>query len=114
VQDSLDERTSARPAAPRAVYIRESAIVPKLDAWIAQHFDQANPDETCEALWKVGEPDETTAARVEAQRKIADCDRRLARYRATLDAGGDPAIIAGEDDGVKGERLKTEREASHA
>jgi hypothetical protein len=31
----------------------------------------------------------------EAQRIIADCDQRLARYRATLEAGTDPKLVAG-------------------
>jgi len=38
-------------------------------------------------------------------RRIADCDRKIAQYRAALDAGGDPAIIA---------RWITETEAERA
>jgi site-specific DNA recombinase len=35
---------------PKSAYVRESAIVPKLDEWSAQLFDTAHLDETCEAL----------------------------------------------------------------
>jgi site-specific DNA recombinase len=35
------------------------------------------------------------AQATEARRAIADCDQRLARYRAALEAGTDPTLIAG-------------------
>ena len=35
---------------PRTVYVKEDAIVPHIDAWIATLFDEANLDATCEAL----------------------------------------------------------------
>ncbi len=48
-------------------------------------------------------------ARVEAaQRKLADCDRRLAKYRKALDAGADPVVVAGWIAEVQGERLQAE------
>jgi site-specific DNA recombinase len=40
-------------------------------------------------------PDNDLHARAaEAKRVIADCDQRLARYRAALEAGTDPTLIA--------------------
>jgi hypothetical protein len=96
---------------PKTVYIRESAIVPKLDDWIGALFDPANLDETCEALAMVGGATEADHARSEAaNRKIADCDERLGKYRKALDAGADPVIVAGWMAEVQGERLKAERE----
>lgn len=38
--------------------------------------------------------DEQLARATEAQRIITNCDQRLARYRAALEAGTDPALIA--------------------
>jgi site-specific DNA recombinase len=35
---------------PLTVYVKEDAIVPRLDEWIAELFDEANLDATCEAL----------------------------------------------------------------
>jgi hypothetical protein len=49
-----------------------------------------------------------------AQRKLADCDARLAKYRAALDADADPVIVAGWMSEVQAERLRAEREISLA
>jgi len=49
-----------------------------------------------------------------AQRKLADCDQRLARYRTALDAGADATVVAGWMAGVQGERLRAERELADA
>jgi site-specific DNA recombinase len=96
---------------PKSVYVRESAIVPKLDAWIGTLFDPANLDETCQALAMAGGATDGDHARIEAaKRKIEDCDRRLAQYRKSLDDGAPTAIVAGWMAEVQGERLHAERE----
>ncbi len=85
--------------------------MPKLDEWIATLFDPANLDDTCEALAEAGGATDADHARIEAaERKLADCDTRLAKYRAALDAGADPTIVAGWMAEVQGERLSAERE----
>ena len=100
---------------PKSVYVRESAIVPKLDEWIATLFDPANIETAYDALAGGQGTTEPDHARIEAaNRKIADCDRRLAKYRAALDADGDPIVIAGWMAEVQGERLKAEREIALA
>jgi site-specific DNA recombinase len=100
---------------PKAAYVRESAIVPKLDEWLAQLFDPEHLDSTIAAMVDAGGPDEASAARAEAaRRKIADCDRRLNGYRATLDKGGDPVVIAEWMSEVQGERLLAEAELATA
>ncbi|XVQ89137.1 hypothetical protein ACQP2K_17485 [Microbispora siamensis] len=43
-------------------------------------------------LVEVGEADRVAIET--AKRTIDDCDRRMARYRTTLDAGGDPQAMA--------------------
>jgi site-specific DNA recombinase len=94
---------------PLTAYVRESAIVPRLDAWIAGLFDEANLDATCEALAKAGECDDASAARAEAaRRKLADCDQRLAKYRQALEAGAEATVVAGWMAEVHGERLRAE------
>ena len=96
---------------PATVYVREDAIVPRLDEWIATLFDDAHLDETCQALAMAGEADDAAEARAEgARRKIADCDQRLGKYRQALDAGADATIVAGWMAEVQGERLRAERE----
>ena len=94
---------------PKAVYIRESAMTEKLDEWLARLFDPENLAETCEALVTASGPGEAAGARHEAfSRKIADCDQRLLRYRAALDAGADPVVVARWMAEVQGERLRAE------
>jgi site-specific DNA recombinase len=89
---------------PKAVYVRESAIVPKLDEWIGTLFDPANLDETCEALAMAGGATEADHARIEAaKRKLADCDERLGKYRKAIDAGADLVVVAGWMAEVQGE-----------
>jgi hypothetical protein len=57
------------------------------------------------------EVDETANARAEAARlKLADCDDRLRKYRAALEAGAEPATVAAWMAEVQGERLAAERE----
>ncbi len=100
---------------PLTVYVKEDAIVPRLDSWIAELFNGTNLDATCEALAMAGDADDEAEARAEAsRRKIADCDQRLARYRQTLDAGADVPTVAGWMAEVQGERLRAEQELGAA
>jgi site-specific DNA recombinase len=95
---------------PRTVYLREDRITEALDAWIATVFDAENVEATCEAMAMAQEPDEATVARREAaERRLADCDARLAKYRAALEAGADAVVVAGWMREVQGERLEAER-----
>jgi site-specific DNA recombinase len=80
---------------PRSVYVREAAITEGLDPWLASLFDDDRIDETCEILAGASEPDPDTEDRETwLRREIADVDRRLEGYRAVLDQGGDPAVVA--------------------
>ncbi|HVA43588.1 MAG TPA: hypothetical protein VNF50_08900 [Acidimicrobiales bacterium] len=79
---------------PKAVYLKESAVVPELDRWLLRLFDPENLDQTCEALAVADQTDTARLAAVEAaRRQIADCDSRLAKYRAALDAGVEAAVV---------------------
>lgn len=79
---------------PRSVYLRESAVVPVLDEWLAGLFAPERLDETCAALAATTEHDEGSEARAEAaRRRLRDCDTRLDRYRAALEGGADPVIV---------------------
>ena len=92
---------------PKNVYVRESAIVPKLDEWIGSLFDPANLDETCASLAAAGGATEADHARIEAAgRKLADRDSRLTKYRRALEARVDPVVMAGWMSEVQGERLR--------
>lgn len=97
------------------MYVKEAAIVPKLDEWLIQLFEPEHIDETCEALSMADGVDEAAEAKAEAaRRKIAECDQRLARYRAALDAGADAVVVAGWMAEVQAERERAVRDAPDA
>jgi hypothetical protein len=80
---------------PLNVTLRQDALLEPLDAWLASKFEPPHLSTTIDELAAatIGQP-ETPAEEDEINAKIAECDRKLARYRATLDAGADPAIVA--------------------
>ncbi len=89
----------ARAAAldhPPTLYIREDAVVPPLDAWIAKVFEPGRLARTLHELQRSQEGTLATALELEVARiTIADCDRRIAHYRADLDRGTDPELVTG-------------------
>jgi hypothetical protein len=100
---------------PKTVYVKEAAIVPKLDEWLIQLFEPEHIDETCEALTMADGVDEAAEAKAEvARRRIADCDQRLARYRVALDVGADAVVVAGWMAEVQAERERAVRDAPDA
>jgi site-specific DNA recombinase len=71
---------------PKSVYVKEDAVIPGLDACLATLFDDDRIDDTCAALAGTPEVDHEAVAREARLRAgIAECDRKLAKYRALLD-----------------------------
>jgi site-specific DNA recombinase len=100
---------------PRSVNVRESAILAGLDRWLAGIFSPDRIDDTCTALAAASEPDPAIRARQDAHRKkLKDCDTRLAKYRAALEAGTDPAIVGQWIAEVQAERLTAQRALDEA
>lgn len=95
---------------PRNAYLRESALVPLLDDWLGGLFDPKNVDETCRLLAEHSADSELEARVDRARRALAEVEQKLARYRATLDAGGDPIIVARWIKDVEAQRLAAEAE----
>lgn len=96
---------------PRTVYLREDVLLTRLDEWLAKVFDEKNVDATVDALAAASAPDDAAVARAEAaRRKLKDCDERLAKYRAALEAGTEPTIVGQWIADVQAERLAAERE----
>jgi site-specific DNA recombinase len=79
-----------------SVYLREDAVIGEADRWIAREFAPHRLNETIHDLAAVPLRQAATLTNEDEEiaRKIAECDRKLARYRATLDAGADPRIVA--------------------
>jgi site-specific DNA recombinase len=89
------EEYAVRTAHPRNIYLREDAIVAPLDGWLARVFEPVSLPATVEALYAAQDAGEAEAATVQAaHQKVAECDNKLARYRAALEAGTDPAVVA--------------------
>jgi len=80
---------------PRSVYVKEEAVTPGLDRWLAELFDDDHIDQTCDTLAGISEPD---PAAIERDKRltagIADCDRRIKKYHQLLDHDVDPALAA--------------------
>jgi hypothetical protein len=71
---------------PKSVYVRENAIVPGLDGWLASLFDEEHLDHTCEVLaGSDGFDTETEDRQAALGEQNRSCDERLERYRALLE-----------------------------
>ena len=98
---------------PRNVIMREEALITPLDTWLVGEFGPAQRRHTVGKLLdqRHGSPG---AVLVSPQGPtVAECDAKLARYRAVLDAGGDPAVVAAWIAETQAERLRVE-ERQHA
>ncbi|MEV4575093.1 hypothetical protein AB0K16_17745 [Nonomuraea jabiensis] len=78
------------------VYVREELIVQPLDEWLATIFDPAHLPGTIRAMSGAQLADDHRLAELETVRQaVAECERKLTSYRALVDAGSDPAVVAG-------------------
>ena len=76
---------------PLAVYLREDAILDPLDAWLAMTLA---PARLREAMAQIDDLEPSRDLTIDAaRRQLADCDRKLARHRAALEAGADPLMV---------------------
>jgi DNA invertase Pin-like site-specific DNA recombinase len=74
---------------PRNIYLRENQLVAPLDEWLLSALAPPQLEHTIETLHAEQEQPEPDPA----HEIIADCDRKLANYRALVDAGTDPAVV---------------------
>jgi site-specific DNA recombinase len=78
---------------PKSVYLREVDLVGHLDNWLTELFSPTNLDHTCQTLATANRSDPAGDQRRAARQVLADCQRRLDRYRAALEVGTDPAVV---------------------
>jgi site-specific DNA recombinase len=101
----------------RTVYLREDAVLPALDAWLAKVFAPHRVTELIDDLEAAQQPDTAPAAE-QAREKIAECDRKLARHRAALEAldnsESNPSVIAAWIARTEGERAKAQAQLRQA
>ncbi|MFJ9619052.1 recombinase family protein [Streptomyces noursei] len=80
---------------PLSIHLREELVLPPLDTWIAEAFEEPRLSETLSEMVRAQE--ELAEDRVvadEARRTIRAVEQKLAQYRAALDAGADPTVVA--------------------
>ncbi|GAA0577187.1 recombinase family protein [Paractinoplanes ferrugineus] len=85
---------------PPALYLREDAIIRPVDEFLR---DELTGGSLTDNLRRVAEAQHRAALAAygdageieKLRRTITEADRKINGYRATLDAGGDPALIAG-------------------
>jgi site-specific DNA recombinase len=78
---------------PKSVNLREDQLLPHVDEWLATIFGDEHLDETCEALASAADLEAVVDTSAD-EATLRDCDTKLARYRAALDAGTDVAVVA--------------------
>ncbi|MEV6371487.1 zinc ribbon domain-containing protein [Micromonospora musae] len=79
---------------PRNVYLREDALTHPLDTGLATAFAPDHLETTITAMTDAQLANQPTPAVAAAHATIAECDAKLERYRAALDAGADPSVVS--------------------
>lgn len=95
---------------PRNVIMREEVLIKPLDTWLVGEFGPSQRRHTITKLLDqaaAGMP--TAAAATPAGPTTAECDAKLAQYRAALDAGADPVVVAGWIADTQAERQRAEQ-----
>lgn len=82
-------------AHPLNVYVAEREILPPLDEWLMRAFAPHRLTDSVEAMYDAQPADRSETDRADVRRVLAECDRKLGRYREALDAGADPVLVAG-------------------
>jgi site-specific DNA recombinase len=101
---------------PRNVTLRQDTLLPPLDEWLAGKFAPRYLPATIDELIAATAAPQIPARLAGAQHELelAACDRKLAQYRAALDAGADPASIAKWITETEAERARLRIQAREA
>ncbi|HZD21986.1 MAG TPA: hypothetical protein VE569_01060, partial [Acidimicrobiia bacterium] len=82
---------------PATVYVREENIVPQLDAWVAELFNEEHLEDTCAKLADAVQPDTDEAARQQQIRDwIRKLDEELESYRTIVRTEPEAASTVGK------------------
>ena len=79
---------------PSNVFLREELLITPLDTWLVQQFSPLLRRHTIAELVAQAQIAAPAAVPSPAGPTIANCDAKLARYRAALEAGADPTVVA--------------------
>jgi len=98
---------------PRNVYLRERDVLTPLDDALASAFAPARLQDTITRMTaSQPPPSPDDSALHAAHARLADCDTKLAGYRAALDAGADPTVVTGWITEVQSQRRKIQEQLS--
>lgn len=100
---------------PTNVYLREEAVVPAIDSWLAASLTK-DAEATIEALLSAGPVDEAVEAKATAARRtVDDCTTRIERLvRSIEDGTASQAIVGARLRELEGQRLAAQRELAAA
>ena len=96
---------------PKSLSIREDQLLPTIDDWLGQLFDEEHIGDTVATLASVEQTDVSAAGELEARRAIKDCDKRIANFETALGLTDEPDTIAGfarQIDRIRAERKGAE------
>ncbi|OHV73963.1 hypothetical protein BCD48_32900 [Pseudofrankia sp. BMG5.36] len=99
---------------PTTVYIREDAILPTLDSWLARALAPPRLSRTLDTMLAAQTRTTSDLALEQARRAIEDSNAKLARYRAALDAGADPTVVTGWIAQAQADKTVAERDLRQA
>jgi hypothetical protein len=80
---------------PRSLSVREDQLLPTIDRWLCQLFDDDSIDDTVRTLASVESNELNTVEEMEARRAIKYCDKRIANFETALGVTDDADTIAG-------------------
>ncbi|MGI9004766.1 MAG: zinc ribbon domain-containing protein [Streptosporangiaceae bacterium] len=99
---------------PRNVYLRQDASDTEVNGWLAAVFDPGRLDDTIDRIHAAQQGDGDRSAAEVATAAIADAAAKMARYRAALDAGGDPGEIGSWIADVHARKISAESDLRRA
>ncbi|WP_018223650.1 hypothetical protein [Salinispora pacifica] len=92
------------------MYLREDALTDPLDTWLASAFAPQRLEHTIAAMADAQPVAHPPPTGIPAQSIITECDAKLERHRAALDAGADPTVVTAWITRTQADRARAEAE----
>ena len=80
---------------PKNVIMREELLITPLDQWLVHEFAPQRREHTIDTVLQQARVGHTpTATTTTVDPRVSDYDAKIAKYRAALEAGADPKLVA--------------------